>query len=224
MKMTIDEYLANGGTITRCPTVYLLPVTGAAPLVAPPGQGAEIVSTFGGFTLTKNHVKRGQRRGSQALSELARKANAVFAAEFEAAEDRMAFIAAAMTRTGKSRDSVLARLKRAGVSVAGLGSRPGKHVITEEMRAEIERLRASGMTVDAISATVGIGKSSVSKYLRASGDRRGVIDANRAEAVRAVARAWLGLPQPVPLPGFAEQHGISYHTLRSAIRRLEGQG
>jgi DNA invertase Pin-like site-specific DNA recombinase len=30
--MTIEQYLAAGGTITRCPTVYLLPITGAAPI------------------------------------------------------------------------------------------------------------------------------------------------------------------------------------------------
>lgn len=30
--MTVEEYLANGGTITRCPTVYLERVTGAAPI------------------------------------------------------------------------------------------------------------------------------------------------------------------------------------------------
>lgn len=30
--MTVEDYLAQGGTITRCPTVYLLPVTGAAPI------------------------------------------------------------------------------------------------------------------------------------------------------------------------------------------------
>ncbi len=30
--MTIEQYLAAGGSITRCPTVYLLPVTGAAPI------------------------------------------------------------------------------------------------------------------------------------------------------------------------------------------------
>ena len=90
------------------------------------------------------------------------------------------------------------------------------------MCAEIERLRASGMTVEAISTVVGVGKSSVSKYLRAAGDRKGIIDEDRAEAVRVIARAWLALPQPVSVPGFAEQHGVPYHTLRSAIRRLEG--
>ena len=32
--MTIEQYLANGGTITRCPTVYLLPIPGAAPIAS----------------------------------------------------------------------------------------------------------------------------------------------------------------------------------------------
>jgi DNA-binding CsgD family transcriptional regulator len=30
--VTIEQYLAAGGTITHCPTVYLLPITGAAPI------------------------------------------------------------------------------------------------------------------------------------------------------------------------------------------------
>ena len=218
----VEEYLANGGAITRCQTVYLLPVAGATPVTAPTVQEAETVFNSGGFKIKKRHCKRGQSRGSQALSEFARKKNAAFAAEFSASDDKVAWVEAAIRSTGKSRDAVLGRLKRAGVSVAGLGSRPGKTAITPEICAEIERLRSTGMTFESISAAVGVGKSSVSKCLRDAGDRKGAPDKDRAEAVRAIARAWLALPQPVPVPGFAQQHGVSYHTLRSAIRRLEG--
>jgi hypothetical protein len=175
------------------------------------------------FKIKPKHRERGADRGKSAIQSAARMAAIDVAAEFAAALDKPAWVASKAAEMKKSVEAVKAMIKRGGGSIAGCGNRLIGAGISDEQKAAISGLRSGGMSIESIASSLTIGRSTVSRYVREMGMAK---PAPNPDLMKGIASEWLDLPkmERKSLPAFAEARGVNYHALRSAIRRLSGEG
>jgi hypothetical protein len=220
--MTVDEYIANGGTITACPPRVC--AHGYSPHTPDHALGwlSKDVNEHGvtdTFAINEKHRKSAARMNGLRGTD-ARILRERWIADYRAADDKVAWIEDRAKAEGVTVKAIRRRLTQAKLSppvvaalVVGL---------TDCQIAEVLELRAGGLSIERIARTIQVGPTVVSSLLK----ERGMYvaeNSNRGRAKKA-AQEYIDSRYSVTISDMARKYGVSHNAVKHAIARLRGTG